>query len=359
MKVLILYTDAGGGHKSVSNAVKYILETDHTLTVTTINFYKEIISSKGEDVYNSILKLNLAKWYWRIVVRPFRLYLWLFNNYFIQKVKNNLTPLLHDHNIIISVIPFFNSIINNGLKKANYTGKFIIFPTDFSNPYQNYWFANCDEFILNTKELVKQHLRSEYCKINAFAIDGLPLRTDFYSNKLTHELASTKPKFDIKILLMFGKSPGTKYVYTLLDFLLKNLTNSQLVVICGENKKLFDLISKLHNNDLRIKHYMYVSDVVKLIDDSNIVISKPGPTTICEAAIRGKYLLVQNDSSIMNHEKYNITYVVENNLGDYYTNHYNLLSKLKNYTTHNVNHEYVNGLNSVPSGLLGFIKSLA
>lgn len=265
---------------------------------------------------------------------------------------------MHDYDVIISVIPFFNNIINNGLKKANYAGKFVIFPTDFSNPYPNYWFANCDEFILNTKKLVSQHLSSEYNKINAFIINGLPLRSDFYSNQVAYKLEVAKPRFGMKILLMFGKSPGTQYVCMLLDLLFRHLTNSQLVILCGENKKLFDLINKLYNNS-RIKPYMYVSDVVKLIDDSNIVISKPGPTTICEVAVRGKYLLVQNDASIMNHEKYNINYVVENNLGDYYTNHYDLLNKLKNYMTHNINHEYINGLNCVPSQLLSFITPLA
>jgi UDP-N-acetylglucosamine:LPS N-acetylglucosamine transferase len=118
-----------------------------------------------------------------------------------------------------------------------------------------------------------------------------------------------KPNLKKNVLITFGKTPANR-IYSVINEI-SSLDGINLSVICGENSYIYRKIKTMSN----IIAYQFVNNIHELIDDNDIIITKPGPTTIFEILARGKYMLIENNAKTMLHEKYNIDFILENKLG--------------------------------------------
>ncbi len=314
-KIAILMTLAGGGHVSAAKSLEQILGQQFEIVV--INFYKDVIKSNDEEVYNCILKYNLSFLYWPIFIKLFRLKLLLLKNIYIKACRKYFKANKFD--LIISVIPFFNDIIAKSIDT-----KFIILPTDLANPYPGYWYAKSDLIITCSDKLFQQAQNSGYS--NAVAINSLPIRHEFY-------LPTTdfKPNHFIKnILITYGKTPPNKLIKWIRE--LSTIENIALTVICGKNQHLFNKINTFPN----VTAYQFINNMREIIDSHQVVISKPGTTTIFEAINRRKYLLVEYNSNTMKQERYNAEFVSEHHYGKSFGTLTELKSKIIHLSTEKI-----------------------
>lgn len=321
-------TKAGGGHLSVAQSLQDMLKDRYQVEI--INTYKDIIHSNNEDNYNKILKYNLSSLYWPVFVKLFRLQLWLFKNSYINRFRQYFAT--HKFDLVISVVPFLNEMISAAINT-----KFIILPTDLSNPFPTYWFAKADLIITCTTRLYQQAKDCGYTNIES--IPSLPLRQKFYqpttavtNNTTPHHPDTAQNSYSEKtrlpnrkkVLITYGKTPPNRLYSTI--YALSILGNINLSVICGENSYLFNKVNALSN----VKAYGFVDNINEIIDNNDIIITKPGPTTIFEILARGKYLLIEDNTKTMLHEKYNIHFVIDNKLGQAFANITELKHKMLN-----------------------------
>jgi len=98
---------------------------------------------------------------------------------------------------------------------------------------------------------------------------------------------------------------------------LKRVHNFNIILVCGNNKKLFNQANKLkvkYNwNNLEV--YGFVDFVYDLICISDLVITKCGASTFMEILMSGKIPIV--NSYIWEQEKGNVDFIIENKLGIY------------------------------------------
>lgn len=306
-KIAILITVAGGGHLSVAKSLQQMLSSDFNVVI--INFYSEVIKSKDENIYNRILKYNLSFLYWPLFIKLLRIKLFFLEKYYI-KISHKYFKQNH-FDLVISVIPFFNGIISESLNT-----KFAIIPTDLANPYPSYWYAKSDLIITCTNKLFEQAKILGYNNLKK--ISSLPLRQEFYLSKKI----KTQTNNMLNVLIMYGKNPPNR----LIDIIHKlyNISGIKITIICGENNLLFNELNKLEN----ILVYELINNIHEIIDNNDVVITKPGPTTIVEVISRGKYLFVENGFNVMRHERYNLDFVVNNSYGEQFHTTDELIKKL-------------------------------
>ncbi len=324
-KVFVLYSKGGGGHISAMKAIKFYLRNNYEVKeiclieeiIQNLDFIRKITFSffNAEDLYNFFIShkmikpinwlTNLAR---RLIPKRGLHYDRLMKFYFIQKKPD----------LVISVIPIYNECLINSLNFLKIP--FLVIPADLdtnfywlniNQKYTNYQFTLPFQNDLIINNALKHLLNYE------FIFTGFPLKKDFFEKKNKKKILAD---FDLPndkpiIMLMMGANGSSKILEYLKE--IKNLQHSLHLVVCiGSQKKLRKRINRFSFSDLitfsiveftsRISDLMYISD---------ILITKPGATTICEAIQMQLPLIIDNISAVIEWEKMNITFINEYYLG--------------------------------------------
>ena len=114
---------------------------------------------------------------------------------------------------------------------------------------------------------------------------GVPI-----SSKYINSAKNIKDKLliDKKMVLILLGSTGFGNVEDILSELL-TISNIYVVIVCGNNKKLYNSLRKYDNSNLTV--FGYSKNINDLIKSSDIVISKPGGLSSTEVAVFRKALI--------------------------------------------------------------------
>jgi len=110
-------------------------------------------------------------------------------------------------------------------------------------------------------------------------------------------------------LVMFGGNGSNQMLR-----IAKDLSDTQLILVCGHNAALAKKIEALAPS---AKHVVlgFTSEVDRIMRLSNFFIGKPGPGSLSEAVHMGLPVITFKNALTMPQERYNTTWVRENELG--------------------------------------------
>lgn len=309
-KIIIFYSKTGGGHLSAAEAIAdHLSMHDKNISIFLRDGF-ETTDLKVKTNPHAIFLLSSTK------------FLFLYN--FLYKYTNNRLGVLTLRNIgrvLISkvlkktveeiqpdLIVSTHPGISPSILSLRLNSPFVAVCTDLGNPHL-FWFDEKSDYQLIPDEIVKAFALSK-TKIPSEKIYslGYPLKAGFKINK-----EKSKRKNQI---LIIGGGAGTGKIEQQVKMLSLKFPGKKLVVVCGLNKNLYKKL-KLENYP-NTEVLGFVDFIPKLIRDSDIVITKAGPTTIIEAAILKKPLIIT--SWVLMQEKGNIEFVEKNNLGIYCPN---------------------------------------
>jgi len=142
--------------------------------------------------------------------------------------------------------------------------------------------------------------------------------------KVREELGIPKGK---KVVLIAGGGEGLRNATSLVFFFLKRKVDCYVVVVCGRNKKLKNMLSAMvaHYQGENVRLFGFVSCMPALMNIADCVISKSGPATVMEALSIGKPLILC--SYVRPQEFGNKCYVKLNNVGWYIPNSLDAVKK--------------------------------
>ncbi|MPQ45064.1 glycosyltransferase, partial [Clostridium tarantellae] len=127
---------------------------------------------------------------------------------------------------------------------------------------------------------------------------------------------------------------GLNNISCVLEEILKNKNNLNITVVCGNNKDLKKHLektyNKIHNNKF-INIIGYTTEISKIMEKSDLLISKPGGLTSSEALMTALPMLVP--FIIPGQETENIDFLCKNNCAVYVKN----LKHINNKITHLIN----------------------
>jgi 1,2-diacylglycerol 3-beta-galactosyltransferase len=114
-------------------------------------------------------------------------------------------------------------------------------------------------------------------------------------------------------LMMFGGS-GSSAMLEIAERLEECSGQIQMISICGKNQQL---AQALRSRSGRLRNYIlgYTSEVQRYMHLSDFFIGKPGPGSLSEAVTMNLPVIVERNPRTMPQERYNVDWVVENDLG--------------------------------------------
>ncbi len=307
-KILIFHSKAGGGHLRCAEALALELKSlNPKLKISLVDCLEQTDLGYKLDPAQGWITLSTK------LIYLFNLLYLLTNNSIGVNILRKLIKftwgetfskiiLKENPDLIITTHHFISPLTIKG----HISKPFITVVTDLGYPHRIWFDPLQKEIIIPTSKMLSYVKKiigpSSHTKILSL---GYPLKPEFRRLKANHSLSQT-------ILVLGGGSGSGKLKQTVIT-LLKHLPKFKIVVVTGHNKNLNLSLSKIHNPKLKVLGF--VNYMPKLIKQADIVITKAGPASIMEAAVMGKPIIITDWIGLQ--EKYNVSFVIDYNLGLY------------------------------------------
>lgn len=287
MKVLVLSCSTGQGHNSVSSALKeeFLRKGSECEIVDALKFISgttaRFLSWGHTFVYRYLP--NLFKICYKAVDNSKKNNSKAINFMYSKGVKN-LMEYINSNNFthVICTHVFPALMITKGKKKYGINAKTSFIATDY----------DCSPGVLDSDLDVyfipDESLRDRFINKNAF-VSGIPVRQEFFVKK---DMVELKKKHGINpsnfhILMMFG-SMGCGPVEKLTKLIAEKIDNkTEVTVVCGTNKGLFESLSEKFKYNPLIHILGYVTNSPELMASADVYITKPGGISTTEAMACG------------------------------------------------------------------------
>ncbi|HXH66069.1 MAG TPA: glycosyltransferase [Candidatus Limnocylindrales bacterium] len=325
-KILILFHDAGGGHRNAAVALQAMAKTQNRdWDVELVQFQeltdqldvlRKVTGIRIQEQYNTLLRngwtlgseqlLRVLQWTIRVFHGP------------LVKLLERFWKE-HPADLLISVIPHFNREIAESWEEV-YPGRpFVTVITDLADFPPRFWIepAKNQIVIAGTEKAVEQALAFGKDDAHVFGVSGMVLRPEFYSESAVNAAAVKRElglREDLPTAMVLFGGFGSKVMYEIVEKLDAARLPVQLILICGKNEKLAARL-KAKKWNIGTAVLGFTKEVHKLMRAADFMIGKPGPGSIAEAMQRGLPVLVECNSWTLPQERFNTEWVKEKKVG--------------------------------------------
>jgi Glycosyltransferase family 28 C-terminal domain len=318
VNVELLYFNAGGGHRSVVNALSQALEQKYSLRPHLVDIYEtgllnsmDVLFRFGVDIYNCMIQSGLT------MIDPLYLFSSRLNiqlNHaagvrFFETYWRDRKP-----DLVVSAVPFLNRMLYESLQKACPGTPFFTLIFDLADcpAHYHYWIeptpqARC--LFCPTPKSVQQARSIGYPEAQIFPTSGSVIHPRFYQ-PISIDRNLERQRLG---LVMFG-GYGSSTMLKIADYLERSRLDLQLIFLCGRNEKLASQLRRRKSRFPRlietftteIPYYMHLSD---------FFIGKAGGQTTNEAIKMKLPVITTHNISTLAQERYNAEWLVENQVG--------------------------------------------
>ncbi len=317
-RALILSSFGGGAHIACQRALEPLLTQGgfSSLTQYPIQFLRVSSFLPGiEEVYNGLIQRGWIKTASLIssFVNP------IFD-FFAEKIFNldrklekTFSEIKPD--LVVSVAPLVN---RSALKAAARLAiPFILVVPDFdaSNYFPGREKVEMADFSSFEVHVPSKNTQDQLEKMGIVKekvrVSGCPLRVQFTSRKEETQRIEKKQGQKVILVMMGGVgSPAlVKYVNALID----SGANYRIVAICGKDNKSYAQLKNLQHSSLTVLGEE--TDIANWMNAADLLITKPGPTTVKEAEILGLPVLIDHTGEPVFWEEAVCQHVTEQKMG--------------------------------------------
>jgi UDP-N-acetylglucosamine:LPS N-acetylglucosamine transferase len=322
MKILILYANAGGGHKTMARVLESELKSTHEVQIIDVfakskNPFEKNLSSiysfltkEGSWLWYLFIKFLRQKWFEKLTSRIF----FLTSKKLIREILQEQKP-----DMVISTYYFLTEVVSK-LDPKIQTWCVV---SDLFSP-EKVWFSdlNC-KYLVFSDQSKQIGLESGITKKNLIQIPPVILNPSLAAKK---PITSNNSKQ--KTILLLGGGEGLKNAFEITQMLLEK-PDYKVVVVCGRDQKMFNNLSLLAKNYSNLEIFGFVNFIPELIQKSDLVVSKAGPNSVLEILSLSKPIFLCN--YIWPQEKGILDYVVENKYGVYQAKPLELVDRIETF----------------------------
>jgi hypothetical protein len=325
-KILVVFHDAGGGHRNAAIALQTIAaQQGRDWRVELVQFQdltdrldvlRKLTGIRIQQQYNIILQngWTLGSKY---LLRVLQLTIRLLHGPMVRLLQGFWRE--HPADLLVSVIPHFNREISESWK-AIYPGRpFVTLITDLADYPPRFWIEPIKEqyVIAGTERAADQARAFGHDNSHIFQASGMILRPDFYLKDDVDPIAlrnemGLQPDLPTAIVLFGGH--GSKVMLSIAERLNTADVPLQLILICGRNDELAAKF-RARKWNLPVHVVGFTKEVHKLMRAADFLIGKPGPGSIAEAMVRKLPVLIECNSWTLPQERYNSEWVTEKRVG--------------------------------------------
>ena len=333
-RVLILFSDTGGGHRAAARALTDALKLlDPTCIVTVADpliGQGPTIVRRLASLYSPVIRRSRAAWgavYHSSNTQPtFAAIRAVFG----PGVRRVVLQLLrqHDPDVVLSVHPLLNHIAHQAIRKSSRPRALMTVITDLVDFHRGWTFSQADLVVAPTEGARKVALRRRV-PADRVKLLGLPVDLRFRppapgeKQALRRRFGLDEHRFTV---LVIGGAAGVGHLATQVRNLAQEAHPWQLVVVCGRNEKLRRRLSELEASTpmLVLGFVDYMPELMRACD---LVVTKAGPGAIAEALATGLPLVITG--FLPGQESPNVDFVVESRIGAFAPKESDLLDEVR------------------------------
>jgi len=326
-RVVLVYIDAGGGHRATATALTEVLQqqrrpwsvellnADDVLDPADPPF--RIVGMRTNDFYNLMLRHG-----------------WTIGTTQLLPVVHGICRLLHPRQVrllrarwkqlqpdlVVSLIPHLNRALFESLRAGFPSAPFVTILTDLADYPPHFWIEpQPQHFVCGTPRAVEQARRVAPNAQRVWPVSGMILHPRYYEPRPpSWDRAAERRRLGLDPerptgLVLFG-GYGSKSMIKVARTLAASNTRVQLILLCGRNDSLqrtfrsLDLPFPVHVQGFtdELPYYMRLSD---------FFIGKPGSGSISEALVMGLPLILKSDVTTIVQERYNVKWIEEQQVG--------------------------------------------
>jgi 1,2-diacylglycerol 3-beta-galactosyltransferase len=318
-RIVMLYGDAGGGHRSAADAITQALLMLYSdrYDVAYVNGFKRLPAllrnadtdyptwvNYGRMLY--ALSFHASNGRRRVAA--------------IRRVFEPISdPVAEDlvrsapASVYVSCHPVYNQAIPLAIRRIGVPARFINVVTDLVSGHVAHYFPEVDHCIVPTEEARSEAIEN-LVPADKISVTGQPVWPDFRTRMGNR--AETRRQLGLDdskpvVLLMGGGDGMGQLGITGREIAFSGLP-LQLVVVCGRNQAVKRDLEFI-NPRVPMKVLGFVNNIPELMGAADILVTKAGPGTLAEAFIAGLPILLYD--AVPGQEEGNVDYVVNRGAG--------------------------------------------
>jgi 1,2-diacylglycerol 3-beta-galactosyltransferase len=316
-KILFLFSDTGGGHRSAAEAVVEALHLEFGDEIGTemVDIFKQYAPrpfNHVPELYPKMVRLPQA-WGLGYLLSDGHTRARLLTASAWPYVRRSIRKLVHKHpsDLIVSVHPLATAPALRALGPER--SPFVTIVTDLVTTHALWYHRRTDVCIVPT-QAARQRALLLGMRPDQMQVVGLPV-ADRFCQPLG-DRASLRAKLgwsqDLPVILLVGGGEGMGPLERTALAIAEAHPPAALVVVAGRNKGLKE---RLEARSWPVPTYIYgfVREMPDFMRAANILVTKAGPGTISEALNAGLPMLLY--SRLPGQEDGNVTYVVSEGAG--------------------------------------------
>ena len=316
-RVLFLFSDTGGGHRSAAEAIIEAIHLQYPRRVACemIDIFKEYAPpplNLAPRIYPPLARMpTLWGMGYRLSDGPRRTR--VFYNVLWPYIRRNLRELLDEHpcDLVVSVhqlinVPVARLVSSRGIP-------FMTVVTDMVTTHAAWYATRATHTIVPTDEAYRRGLNAGM-KPDQMSVVGMPV-ADRFCQPLD-ERPDIRQRLgwpeNLPVVLMVGGGEGMGPLEQMAEAIDRDRLPVALAVIAGRNQALK---ARLERRKWRVptRVYGFVTEMPAFMRAADILVTKAGPGTISEAFISGLPMILY--SRMPGQEDGNVSFVVESGAG--------------------------------------------
>jgi 1,2-diacylglycerol 3-beta-galactosyltransferase len=333
-KILILFSDTGGGHRAAAHALTDALrQLDPTCVVTVADpliSQGPLVVRRLASLYSPLIRRSRRAWgavYHGSNTEPTFAAIRAVFGHGVRKVLIELIQK-HDPDVVLSVHPMLNHISYQAIRRSGRPRALMTVITDLVDFHRGWTFSRADLVVAPTelarKVALKRRVPADRVKLLGLPVD-LRFRPPAPGEKqaLRRRFGLDEQRFTV---LIMGGGAGVGHLAQQVRALASEPFQWQLVVVCGRNEKVRRRLTELEFSTptLILGFVDYMPELMRACD---IAVTKAGPGAIAEGLATGLPLIITG--FLPGQESPNVDFVVESGFGAYAPKDSDLLDEVR------------------------------
>ncbi len=342
--ILFLIADTGAGHRSAANAIRnaitLISQRERDECQARLAEGQEVSKLQEPDTYR-IEIVDVFEDYSRFPLREavklygptIRYNPKLYGRFFhlsnqpkrFSAVTTVATPLIHNGllrlittvqpDVIVSIHPMLNHVTIEALRDLNLPIPFLTVVTDLVSAHSSWFAPGATSYVVPTEQARQLSFKRGLDPERVHVL-GMPIDPKFTLPVATKEELCRKFELEpgLPVVLLVGGGDGAGGLPSAVRTISQARLPVQLLIVTGRNKRLYVHLQRTRSH-LRVpaKVYGFVQNMPELMHAADVIITKAGPGTICEALACNLPIILSG--YVPGQEEGNVDFVVSNGVG--------------------------------------------
>ncbi|MEW5717692.1 MAG: glycosyltransferase, partial [Chloroflexota bacterium] len=248
-------------------------------------------------------------------------------------IARGLREILREHqpDLVVSTHPVFVELGRRALREIGSRAPFVTVVTDLFDAHC-FWFDPQVDLCTVPTEGARNVARKFGMPDEKLRVVGEPVSLKFVDSDITRDHARRKLGLapDLTTILLVGGGEGMGPLEKIAHALDREHLPIQLVVIAGRNRVLYDKL-RATRWQISVRVEGFVTNMPEWMRASDLIITKAGPGTICEAMACGLPILLSG--FLPGQETGNVTFVEQSGVGVLRKNPNELARTLREWLT--------------------------